>query len=258
MNQQSVTLKDKVVLITDVGTDSGMHTALFCAGQQASLILNCPNEIDASLKSKLLSLNNQVFFTNFDVSVYKNGELLIETIIDKYQKLDSLVNTPDFCINKSLENIETDEFYDSLRLGLKATFIVTKFACSLMRKQGFGSITNMTSDAGLGMENAIGYSATSEGTIGMTRTVARDMSKYGVICNAIAVSDFVSAAVLASSFCLDSMQAITGRTFGTQDGSIFVYQEPRPIDTISKWGGFEVEDLESIIPTTIQKTLSDN
>ena len=77
MNQQSVTLKDKVVLITDVGTNSGMHTALFCAGQQAALILNCPDEIDASLKSKLLSLNNQVFFTNFDVSVYKNGELLI-------------------------------------------------------------------------------------------------------------------------------------------------------------------------------------
>ena len=127
-----------------------------------------------------------------------------------------------------------------------------------MKKQEFGSITNLTSDAGLGVENAIDYSATSEGTIGMTRTVARDMAKYGVICNAICADDFAPAAVLAASFCLDSMQFISGRTFGTKDGSIFIYQEPRPVSTISKWGGFELEDLESIIPKTIDKTLSDN
>ena len=91
---------------------------------------------------------------------------------------------------------------------------MTKFACKVMRTQRFGNITNMISDAGLGIENLISSSATSEGIIGMTRTVSRDMAKYGVICNAICVSDFVSASVLAASFSLNAMQSISGRTFG--------------------------------------------
>ena len=258
MQEKSIKLKGKVVIITNIETDAGIHAALFCAEQGASLVLNCPGKTDQSLKSKILSINDQVSFTNFDVSIYENGELLVQEAIDKYQRLDSLINTPSFCTNKSLEDIEADEFYNSIRHGLKSTFVVTKFACRVMKKQEFGSITNLTSDAGLGVENAIDYSATSEGTIGMTRTVARDMAKYGVICNAICADDFAPAAVLAASFCLDSMQFISGRTFGTKDGSIFIYQEPRPVSTISKWGGFELEDLESIIPKTIDKTLSDN
>ena len=54
------------------------------------------------------------------------------------------------------------------------------------------------------------------------------------------------------------MQSISGRTFGTKEDSIFIYQEPKPIDTISKWGGFELEDLDSLVPKTIEKTISDN
>ena len=258
MQTKSTKLKDKVILITNIESDAGMHTAVFCAEQGASLVLNCPNKTDPYLKSKILSISNQVSFTNFDISVYENGELLINETIDKYKKLNSLINTPSFHIRKSLEDIDAVEFYDSVRYGLKSTFVATKFASKVMRKQEFGNITNMTSDAGLGVENSIGHSATSEGTIGMTRTVARDMAKYGVTCNTICAGDFVSASILAASLCLDSMQSISGKTFGTKDGSIFIYQEPRPIDTISKWGGFELEDLESIMPQTIDKTLSDN
>ncbi|MQG15554.1 MAG: SDR family NAD(P)-dependent oxidoreductase [SAR202 cluster bacterium] len=256
MQDNHLKLKDKIVLITNAASESGTHTALYCATQGASLTLNFSNKTDESLKSKILSITKRVSFTNFDVSIYADGESLVSETIDKYGKLDSLINTPDSGITASIEDIKPDEFYDSVRHDLKSTFVMTKFACKVMRTQRFGNITNMISDAGLGIENLISSSATSEGIIGMTRTVSRDMAKYGVICNAICVSDFVSASVLAASFSLNAMQSISGRTFGTKDGSIFIYQEPRPIDTISKWGGFELEELHSIIPKTIDKTLS--
>tara|TARA_Y100000590_G_scaffold420200_1_gene522663 strand:+ start:23561 stop:24343 length:783 start_codon:yes stop_codon:yes gene_type:complete len=258
MQDKSIKLKDKVILITNAGSDAGMHIALYCATQGASLTLNFSNKTDESLKSKILAITEKVLFTSFDISIYENGDRLVTETIDKYQKLDSLINTPDICTTKSIQDIKPNEFYGSVLHGLKSTFVVTKFACKVMRGQGFGTITNLTSDAGLGVENLIDCSATSEGTIGMTRTVARDMAKYGVTCNAICVSDLVSASVLAASFCLKSMQSISGRTFGTKEGSIFIYQEPKPIDTISKWGGFELEDLDSLVPKTIEKTIIGN
>ena len=256
MSQDSTKLKDKVVLITDINTDIAKQTALFCAAQGASLVINGPGGEPACFQKKILSITGQVLFTNQDVSIFENGKYLIETAIDKYQKLDALINTSYFRVVKSLKNIYPMEFYASVRYGLKSIFVTTKFACKFFRKQGFGSIVNMTSNAGLGIEDSIAYSATSEGIIGMTRTVERDMAKYGVTCNAICPGNIESASILAASLCLESMQFISGRTFGTENESIFIYQEPRPISTISKWGGFELEELQTIVPKTIDKNIS--
>ena len=63
MQEKSTKFKDKVILITNIESDAGMHTAVFCAEQGASLVLNCSNKTDPYLKSKILSINNQVLFT---------------------------------------------------------------------------------------------------------------------------------------------------------------------------------------------------
>ena len=63
---------------------------------------------------------------------------------------------------------------------VKAVFAPTKFAAVRFRQQRSGRIVNLTSDAGLGVPGASAFSAASEAVVGMTRTVARDLGKYGV------------------------------------------------------------------------------
>ena len=70
MQDKSLKLKNKVILITNAGSDAGMHIALYCATQGASLALNFSNKTDESLKSKILAITEKVLFTNFDISIY--------------------------------------------------------------------------------------------------------------------------------------------------------------------------------------------
>ena len=49
MLEKSTKFKDKVILITDIGSEAGLHTAVFCAEKGASLVLNCPNKTDPYL-----------------------------------------------------------------------------------------------------------------------------------------------------------------------------------------------------------------
>ena len=67
MQDKSLKLKNKVILITNAGSDAGMHIALYCATQGASLALNFSNKTDESLKSKILAITEKVLFTNFDI-----------------------------------------------------------------------------------------------------------------------------------------------------------------------------------------------
>jgi NAD(P)-dependent dehydrogenase (short-subunit alcohol dehydrogenase family) len=67
----------------------------------------------------------------------------------------------------------------------KGVFAPIKFAAVVFRQQRSGRIVNMTSDAGLGEVGRSNYAAASEGVIGITRTVARDLGRYGVTANAI-------------------------------------------------------------------------
>ena len=68
---------------------------------------------------------------------------------------------------------------------LKGMFAPTKFAAILFRQQRSGRVVNLTSDAGLGEIGKSNNAAASEGIIGLTRTTATDLGKYGVTANAI-------------------------------------------------------------------------
>ncbi|MBE0415629.1 MAG: SDR family oxidoreductase [Dehalococcoidia bacterium] len=72
-----------------------------------------------------------------------------------------------------------------MKVHLYGHFNCIKHACIIFRQQRSGRIINTSSAAGLGNMGQANYSAAKEGIVGLTRTVARDMGKYGVTCNAV-------------------------------------------------------------------------
>jgi 3-oxoacyl-[acyl-carrier protein] reductase len=130
------------------------------------------------------------------------------------------------------------------------------------------------------------YSAAKEGIVGFTRTVARDMGKYGVTCNAIRPSagtrltmnpelianwkragrgDLVERlealnpddiAPFIVFLCTDAAANINGRTFAVGGGEISLYSEPVKERTIFKQEGrWTLDELLAIAPNTLGKGL---
>ena len=120
-----------------------------------------------------------------DVSTMDGGEAVVRAALDNFEHLDILVNSAGILRDRMISQMNDRDFDLVVRNNVKGTFAPTKFAAILFRQQRSGRIVNMTSDAGLGEIGRSGYAAASEAIIGLTRTVGRDLGRYGVTCNAI-------------------------------------------------------------------------
>ncbi len=82
-------------------------------------------------------------------------------------------------------NMTKEEWDLVVAVHMTGTFNTVKHAAVVMRQQRSGRIINTSSSSGLGNAGQANYSAAKEGIVGLTRTVARDLGRYGVTCNAI-------------------------------------------------------------------------
>lgn len=188
-------LEGKVAVVTGGGRGIGRAVAFLLAEEGASVVVNdlgC--DVDGTGSSRepadavveeIRARGGQAVANYDDVSRMEGGENVIRTAVDTFGRLDILVNSVGILWDRMIFQMSPEDFDRVVRNNLKGTFTPTKFAAILFRQQRSGRIVNMTSDAGLGEIGRSNYAAASEGIIGFTRTVARDLGRYGVTCNAI-------------------------------------------------------------------------
>ena len=189
-------LEGKVAVVTGGGRGIGRGVAILLSDEGASVVVNdlgC--EVDGtgssqapadSVVAEIESRGGKAVASYDDVALMDGGESVVRTAIDSFGQLDVLVNSVGTLRDRMIYQMAPREFDQVVRNNLKGTFTVSKFAAIVFRQQRGGRIVNMTSDAGLGQIGRPNYAAASEGIIGLTRTVARDLGRYGVTCNAIA------------------------------------------------------------------------
>jgi NAD(P)-dependent dehydrogenase (short-subunit alcohol dehydrogenase family) len=182
-------------LVTGGGRGIGRAVALLLASEGASVVVNdlgC--DVDGiggthdpanRVAEEIRSHGGKAAASYADVAEMAGGEAAVKAALDSFGRLDILVNSVAVLKDRMVFQMAPQDFHLIIRNNLKGTFSPTKYACILFRQQRSGHIVNMTSDAGLGEVGRANYAAASEGIIGLTRTVARDMGKYGVTCNAI-------------------------------------------------------------------------
>jgi NAD(P)-dependent dehydrogenase (short-subunit alcohol dehydrogenase family) len=150
---------------------------------------------------------------------------------------------------------------------LKGHFTVMQPATRHMREQKAGSIVTFTSTAGLeGSPGQPNYSAAKEGIVGLTRSTALAMAKYGVRCNAISPTadtrmtqrlpgERRSAATatppeaiapVVTFLASDRARHITGQVIGVRGPEVSVYSHPSPIRTVSAPGAWTAEQLADV------------
>ena len=285
-------LKGKVVVVTGAGGGIGRGHALAFASEGAKIVVNDVGAAvtgqGASSKpaevvvAEIKALGGEAV-PNFDsVSVKEGGENIIKTAVDAFGKLDILVNNAGILRDRMVYNMSDEEWDMVIKVHVYGHFYCTRAACVLFRQQRSGRIINTASTSGLGNRGQSNYAAAKEGIVGFTRTIAQEMGRYGVTCNAIrpnagtrmTMSDDMKQAAARSGnagmlrmmemmkpediaplvvfLASDAAANINGRTFFVQTGRIALYSEPEQIKNISKPGvGFTIDEVFKLVPEQI-------
>ncbi|OGO42569.1 MAG: hypothetical protein A2137_01330 [Chloroflexi bacterium RBG_16_58_8] len=188
-------LKGRVAVVTGAGKGIGRAEALGLASQGAKVVVNdIGAAVDGSGTShgpadevvrEIKAAGGVAVPSYSSVANFEGAESIIRTAIDSFGRLDVLVNNAGFTRDRMVYNITDDDWEAVLKTCLYGTFYCTRAACRVMKQQSYGRIINTSSHAGLGNMGQASYSAAKEGIVGLTRTVARDVGRYGITCNVI-------------------------------------------------------------------------
>ena len=188
-------LKGKVAIVTGAGRGLGRAEALLLASEGAKVVVNdlggsrdgtggAASPADAVVKE--IKDKGGEAVANYDsVATAEGGQNIVNTAVKAFGRLDILVNNAGILRDRMIFNMTAEEWDLVIKVHLYGTFNCTRPACVVMKQQKSGRIINTSSESGLGAVGQANYSAAKEGIVGFTRTVARDMGRYGVTCNAI-------------------------------------------------------------------------
>jgi len=181
-------LKDKVAIITGSGQGIGKATALLFAREGASVIVAEYNkDTGEAVATEINEAGGEGRFVQVDIANRESVQALISDVLETNGNIDVLVNNAGVIKDNTLEKMTDEEFDRVISVNLRGTYICTKEAAEIMRKQGSGVILNAASVVALyGNFGQTNYVASKAGVIGMTKVWARELGKYGIRVNAVA------------------------------------------------------------------------
>lgn len=168
--------KNKIVLITGASRGIGQSIALEFAKEGATIIVNyLHSEKEANkVVEKIKRLNSNAFAIKADVSRINELALMVEKIIEKFKRIDILINNAGvFYKNNFFESNE--EIWDAIiDINLKGVFFCSNLVAKHMLKQGYGKIINISSVSGIKqrVSKALEYGIAKAGVIYFTKSLA--------------------------------------------------------------------------------------
>ena len=249
-------LQNKVVLVTGASRGIGREIALTLAGQGATVIVNYQgskekaDEVVAMIKEN----GGNAESVGCDVSNFELCGEMIQNIIEKFGRLDILVNNAVITRDGLLMKMSEEDFSKVIDVNLKGAFHTIRHASRYFLKQRSGSIINISSVSGVsGNAGQANYSAAKAGIIGLTKSVAKELGSRGITVNAIAPgfieTDMTDAmpekakeavksqitlgrigtpadiAGVAAFLASDAASYITGQVISVDGGMVFLWEE---------------------------------
>lgn len=112
---------------------------------------------------------------------------LVQDCIEALGGLDALVNNAGVTCDGLLMRMTDEQYHKVLRANLDSCFFMTREAVNVMAREKRGKIVNITSVVGLtGNAGQANYAASKAGIVGLTKSTAKEVARWGICVNAVA------------------------------------------------------------------------
>ena len=178
-------LKNKTAIITGGAQGFGLDIAKRFLKSGAKVIIWDIDEKELIKASKEINHSN-LFYNIVDVANFKNVKDSVEKIV-KSNSIDILINNAGITgSTSSLWDYDVEEWNKIVQINLIGTFNCCKTIVPYMIKNNYGRIVNVASVAGKdGNANASAYSAAKAGTIGLTKSLGKELADKNIAVNAV-------------------------------------------------------------------------
>jgi len=278
-------LDGKVVIVTGSGRGVGQCLAEEAARQGAKVVVNdVGNDEDGNSTAESVAMairdaGGEAMASQHDIADRAAVEEMVKAAVDQWGTVNGLVNNAGILRDKIFHKMSEEEWDQSLLVNLKGSFNTARAVAQIFKEQESGSMVHLTSTSGLiGNFGQANYSAGKMGLVGLSKSIALDMSRFNVRSNCVAPfanTPMVMAGVpketeedrerwrviermkpeniapLVCALLADESADITGQIFGARANEVYLFSQPRPIRTmhIGDEGGITTEAvIDRVLP----------
>lgn len=184
-----VDFSEKIVLVTGASRGIGRAIALEFGNGGATVVVNYNSSEGPA--QEVLGLIKEAggdgMVYQADVSDADQVNAMIKTVTKEYGKLDILVNNAGTTRDNVIMMLKPDDFDTVINTNLRSAWLCCKAASRTMMRKRTGRIINITSVVGIsGNGGQTNYSASKAGMIGLTKSLAKELSTRNITVNAVA------------------------------------------------------------------------
>jgi len=186
-------LRGKVALVTGAASGIGAATAMLFAAEGASVALaDLQSESVEARAATLAGRGEGAVALAGDVTSSADAERLVQSVVDRYGRIDILVNCAGVTPRYAPPEWDYEQTWDwVIGVNLKGTYLMSRFATARMQQQGGGAVVNLSSIYGLvGRPTFFGtghdpYPPAKGGIITLTKDMANALGRHGIRINAL-------------------------------------------------------------------------
>lgn len=183
-------MNGQVAIVTGASRGIGRGVCLSLAQRGATVVAAARTEAalqDLVEEARRRELPGRIDARPLDVTKREAIAPFVDGVLEAHGRTDILVNNAGITRDGLFLNMEDDQFDDVLTANLRSVFWLTRAVSRAMLQARYGRIINISSIAGvMGNAGQVNYAASKAGLIGMTKSIAKELGKRKITCNAVA------------------------------------------------------------------------
>ena len=184
--------KDMTVIVTGSGAGMGREAAKLFASYGANVVVNSRSETCEDARAEIEAAGGSVLSVQADVGTMAGCEAIINKAVEKFGRIDVLVNAAGMVVDGSVETANIEDWDRSMDVNVKSVFLLSRLAMPYLRKTK-GSIVNVASVAAIkGLKNRAIYSATKGAMIALSQSMAAEYVSEGIRINCVSPGTVLS------------------------------------------------------------------